>query len=165
MEFRISACPTVAKLSSTWQAWERVKTRPRRTPWRTLTLTTFHVVYKSFMNPSDPHQSIEDVDRGQGTQAGRGRPLHERRQDRPFASPEWPARADTGGHQPPASFRSAHRIKIVYGQDNGKTTLVSATLDNAEDEALTSAIGDLNWPKCDKAYVVKQFIVVNWPDG
>jgi hypothetical protein len=54
-----------------------------------------------------------------------------------------------------------HWIKIVFGQNKGRPLTVSTSLDNTEDGLLTSAIRGLRWPKSDKAYIVKQFIVIN----
>jgi len=37
---------------------------------------------------------------------------------------------------------------------------VSATLDNAEQQDLTSAIKALDWPRREEQYLVKEFIVI-----
>jgi hypothetical protein len=125
------------------------------------TLTTFHVVYKSFMNASDPHQTVETVPIGGSPRKLAMGDLYMR------GDPDAPV--DLSAMRPQIQDAISrldlsdepHWIKIVYGQDKGEPIMVSATLDNGEDEPLTSAIGALSWPKCDKAYIVKQFIVVN----
>jgi len=125
-------------------------------------LTTFHVVYKSFINSSDPHQTIEEVPIGGKARKMAMGDLYMRgdKQDHPIDLNAMRQPIRDAISRLPLSGQP-HWIKIVYGQDNGKLIVVSATLDNAEHESLTSAIRDLNWPKSEKAYVVKQFIVVN----
>lgn len=124
------------------------------------TLTTFHVVYKAFINADDPHMTIDLVPI-QGTErqvlAGdlfmRGaaesnfdlnqlRPeiMHCLKGLRLTAAPHW--------------------LKIVYGQNNSQATVVSATLDNVDDPELTTAIAGLPWPKREQFYMIKQFIVI-----
>lgn len=125
------------------------------------TLTTFHVVYKGFINPSDPHQTVEQVDiAGQTREMILG--------DIYMRGSESAEPIDLNAMRPqiqgaiaalPLS-KEPHWIKIVYGQANGQAGVVSATLDNEEHQALTSAIRGLNWPQQDGFFMVKQFIVV-----
>lgn len=125
------------------------------------TLTTFHVVYKGFINPSDPHQNVEPLPiNGASRELIMGDIL--------MRGGESVQNLDLSAMRP--HFRKAiaglslspqvHWIKIVYGQHNGAPVEVSATLDNREHPALTSAIKGLNWPKCDGFYLAKQFVVI-----
>lgn len=105
------------------------------------TLTTFHVVYKSFMNSSDPHQTVETVPIGGSPRKLAMGDLYMR------GDPDAPV--DLNAMRPQIQDAISrldlsdepHWIKIVYGQDKGEPIMVSATLDNGEDEPLTSAIG------------------------
>jgi hypothetical protein len=123
------------------------------------TLTTFHVVYKAYMNPQDEHQPVEKVQIG-GI-------------ERELLLGEFYAR---GGEDTPdlmpvsAQVRQlaidsslpagTHWIKIVYGQNEEKPIMVSATLDNGESAELTDKLGKLDWPKHKSFYLVKQFILI-----
>jgi uncharacterized protein DUF6348 len=125
------------------------------------TLSTFHVVYKAFMNSADPHQRVREVTiagqrremisgdlflRGsEGSQPIDLEPLRPQIQAAVVALP-----LSTGRHW----------IKIVYGQNAGEPITVAATLDNQDEHALTDAIGKLPWPKSDGFYMAKQFIVI-----
>ena len=53
-----------------------------------------------------------------------------------------------------------HWIKIVYGQNEKVPTIVAVTLDNNDESTLTEKIKQLDWPKHDGFYMVKQFIVI-----
>ena len=125
------------------------------------TASTFHVVYKAFMNPADPHQRSfkatvgnkqRDVLPGelylQGTQESQGLDFESLRPQIAAAIEALPL---TDG---------PHWIKIVYGQNAGQPITVAATLDNQDAQELTEAIGKLPWPKSDGFYMVKHFIVI-----
>jgi len=55
---------------------------------------------------------------------------------------------------------SPHWIKIVYSQHESKPMTVAATLDNGDHKGLTDAITALPWPRSDRFYMAKQFIVI-----
>ncbi len=125
------------------------------------TLTTFHVVYKGFINPADPHQTVEPVEI-----AGRKREML--MGDIYMKGSESAEPIDLNAMRPgiqgaiaslPLS-QEPHWIKIVYGHVDGQEPFVSAALDNEEHPALTSAIGRLDWPAREGFYMVKQFILV-----
>lgn len=125
------------------------------------TISTFHVVYKAFVNPNDPHQAVfnatidgttREVLPGdlylQGTEESQAIDFKPLRPQIAAAIEELPLSA------------GPHWIKIVYGHNAGEPILVAATLDNHDSQPLTDAIGKLNWPKSDGYYMAKQFIVV-----
>jgi hypothetical protein len=125
------------------------------------TLTTFHVVYKGFINADDPHMTIDsvvingvsrDVIAGdiymRGADSEKKLDLHAMRPQIQGALKNLPL------------ILGPHWIKVVYSQINGKPTTVAVTLDNADHPALTEAVKNLNWPRRNGFYMVKQFILV-----
>jgi hypothetical protein len=125
------------------------------------TLTTFHVLYKGFLNDADPHQKVETVAIG-----GQPRQLilgdiylrgQESKQPLDLNAMREPIRKALVGL---ALSGQPHWIKIVYSQVNEKPLTVAVTLDNGDQEALTEAIKRLPWPKRAEFYMAKQFIVV-----
>jgi hypothetical protein len=124
-------------------------------------LSTFHVLYRSFMNTADPHQTEE--------------PLQINGANRTLVSGDIFLRSTSTNDAPdlqelPAKIREAiatiplstapHWIKIVYAQIDARPSTVAVTLDNADHPALTRAIRDLPWPRQPGFYMAKQFIVV-----
>lgn len=125
------------------------------------TLSTFHVVYKAFMNPDDPHQSIQEVSiAGQKRQMLSG--------DLFLRGSEGSGSIDLEAMRPQIQAAivalplsdGPHWIKVVYGQNAGERIIVAATFDNQDQVALTETIGKLSWPKSDGFYMAKQFIVI-----
>lgn len=122
-------------------------------------LTTFHVVYKAFVNPADPHQTVKDL------VAGGPRKL--------FIGDLF-TRSDSTNSPNLASMRprleevirsvslgdGPHWMKIVYGHHLGKPTTVEVTLDNRTHVALTATVTDLNWPTYNGFYMAKEFMVI-----
>lgn len=124
-------------------------------------LTTSHVVYKAFMNPSDPHQRVKSVlingknrelFAGDMIQLGGGEggsidldSMSAQLQDLVAALPLGPG---------------PHWIKLIYSQHHNKPLIVSASLDNKDSTEATDALSKLKWPPRDDFYMVKQFIVV-----
>ena len=125
------------------------------------TLTTFHVVYKAFVNADDPHMTSATVPIGGADReviAGdifmRGSPSDE----------------EIDLHAMNAQIQGAlkavplapgpHWVKVVYSQDGGVPTAVAVTLDNAAHPGLTDAVKRLKWPPREGVYMAKQFIVV-----
>lgn len=124
-------------------------------------LTTFHPVYKSFINPEEPHTKEERV-----TINGAERRL---------VMGDVFMRGTAGGDPLDLETINAqvretlldlpidgepHWIKIVYFQEDGAPLEVAVTLDNGENEALAAAVAALEWPRRDGVYMVKQFIVI-----
>ena len=124
------------------------------------TLTTFHVVYKCFLNDADPHQEIK--------------PMHVGGVQRQVAFGDLYLRGSPGENIDLGKLRPAiedaiaeleldeqpHWIKIVYGQAEGKPITIAATLDNDDEPALTDTITTLDWPQTASFYMAKQFIVI-----
>ena len=125
------------------------------------TLSTFHVVYKSFMNPDDPHQTVERVAiNGETRQIIMGDIfMRGSESDEPIDLQTLRPQIQAAIVSLPLS-KQPHWIKIVYGQVDGDPMTVSAALDNEEHQSLTAAIEGLSWPIHDGFYMVKQFIVV-----
>jgi hypothetical protein len=124
------------------------------------TLTTFHVVYKALLNADDPHQTIQEITIG-------GKPRHVAFGDL-FLRGEQGTNSDLNAMRPSIEAALAglslsdqpHWIKIVYGQNEKVPTIVAVTLDNNDELSLTEKIKQLDWPKHDGFYMVKQFIVI-----
>jgi hypothetical protein len=125
------------------------------------TLTTFHVVYKGFINDADPHLKSTTV-------AINGVSRHLITGDifmRGTASDKkidlGPMRAEIQGALKSLPLTpEPHWLKIVYSQNNGKPMTVAVTLDNTDHPGLTDAVRRLNWPHTDGFYMAKQFIVI-----
>ncbi len=125
------------------------------------TVSTFHVIYRSFLNPGDPHQTGEKI-----SIKGRPRALvlgdtMTRSQGTNSAPDMLPVRE--GLRKLLASLPlspQTHWIKIVYANHHSKATLCAATLDNEDNPSLTEAVGKLAWPRQEEFYMVKQFMVV-----
>ena len=124
------------------------------------TLTTFHVVYKCFLNADDPHQTIKEMTIGGKQRQVAFGDL--------FLRGEQGTNSDLNALRPSIEEALAslslsdepHWIKIVYGQNAKTPTIVAVTLDNQDELALTEKIKGLDWPKHDGFYMVKQFIVI-----
>lgn len=122
-------------------------------------LTTFHPVYKSFINPSDPHQVIRQI-----VINGENREIIEGDIMMRGEIEENPLKLEDIQLQIREAIstlslsKETHWIKIVYSQINKEPMIVSATLDNYEDQTLTSTIKNLNWPRRDEFYMAKWFI-------
>ena len=124
-------------------------------------LTTAHVVYKAFMNPSDPHQRVKSVlingktrelFAGNMIQLGGGEngsidldSMSAQLQDLAASLPLGPG---------------SHWIKLIYSQHHGKPLVVSASLDNNDSAQATEVLNKLKWPVRDEFYMVKQFTIV-----
>ncbi|MGQ9780474.1 MAG: DUF6348 family protein [Bacillota bacterium] len=124
-------------------------------------LTTFHPIYRSFINPEDPHQYVEQI-----LINGRQRELVMGNVYMRGGTDGDPAEIDALRAQLRRALVSLpigegpHWIKIVYFQLNGKAVTLAATLDNREDRALTEALAGLDWPRRGRTYMLKQFIVI-----
>ncbi len=125
------------------------------------TLTTFHVVYKGFINAADPHMTmttvaINGVSREvitgdilmRGTAESQNIDLNAMRAEIRGVLKNLPL---TPG---------PHWIKIVYSQNNGEPLTVAVSLDNADHPDMTEAVKGLKWPLREGFYMAKQFIVI-----
>lgn len=125
------------------------------------TLTTFHVVYKGFINDADPHMKAEKIVVG-----GQQRELIAG--DFYMRGGQSFEKLDMDGVQKQIKEAVArlplapapHWIKIVYAQNDGQSMTVSVTLDNAGHPELTAAVEQMPWPKVKEFYLAKQFLVV-----
>src|SRR5580765_328235 len=124
-------------------------------------LSTFHVVYRSFLNPNDPHQSEQkSTINGQPRILVLGDTLT--RSQTTNSSPDmFPFRdrfREILASQPLSS--QTHWIKIIYANYHSNVMQCTVTLDNEGSPTLTDAVKNLPWPKQDEFYMVKQFVVV-----
>jgi hypothetical protein len=124
-------------------------------------LTTFHPIYKAFMNAEDPHQRVDTfpVD-GKDRQLLRGNLIW-----RGTSSPEQAEIDAIADRLRDLMFQQhfatgPHWVKVVYSQAKGKPMTVEVTRDNTVDDALTAAVTQLPWPAREEFYMAKQFIVV-----
>jgi hypothetical protein len=123
--------------------------------------TTFHVIYRSFINPSDPHQEEEPiVVHGVKRSLVRGPMIARTYGDA--------GTLDVSSIEPQIAklvstlslSADPHWLKLVYSQATGVPDTVDVTLDNEAMPELTRAVRALPWPKSAGLYIIKQFIVV-----
>ncbi len=121
----------------------------------------FHVIYRSYMNPNDPHQTEEKI-----TIGGRPRLLvlgdaMTRTGSTNSSLDIFPLRDGFRKDVSAASLsQQTHWIKIVYGNHHSRATVCAVTLDNEDSPLLTEAVKALPWPKQEEFYLAKQFMVV-----
>jgi Family of unknown function (DUF6348) len=124
-------------------------------------VTTFHPVYKAFINADDPHMESETIEiDGKSRELIMGDLYLRRPQDS----------AETDLNEMRSQIRDAlkslklssepHWIKLVYLQIDNQPKTVSVTVDNGENRALTDQIAKLKWPQSEGFYIAKQFIVI-----
>ncbi len=124
-------------------------------------ISTFHVIYGSYMNPNDPHQTEEKI-----TIGGRPRLLvlgdtMTRTGSTNSSLDIFPLRDGFRKVVSAASLsEQTHWIKIVYGNHHSRPTVCAVTLDNEDSPLLTEAVKALPWPKQEEFYLAKQFMVV-----
>ena len=124
-------------------------------------LTTFHVVYKGFINFDDPHLESTKMTIG-------GKEREVLLGDIFLRSNSSEERIDLSGIRPQIEAlleksnlsSELHWIKIVYAQRDGTPMMVSASTDNAENQSLAEQVTRLDWPSAPVFYMSKQFIVV-----
>lgn len=122
-------------------------------------MSTFHVVYSCFMNPSDTHMSHENVKIGGsdrvlttgGIFAMGGEDLPD------FAAVSDQIRDELCKMDLP---EGTHWLKVVYGRHQHGVIVEAVTLDNEDFDAMTSRLKTLDWPATDNFYLAKQFLVV-----
>jgi hypothetical protein len=123
-------------------------------------LTTFHVVYKSFMNPADPHLTVSRIEMdGRQRELVMGDILLTGSPGEPMDVNPMRAKVQAAVgllHLP----EGPHWIKVVYAQVDGRPMTAAATVDNEGHEQLTAAIEQLGWPRRDGFYMAKQFLVL-----
>ena len=122
-------------------------------------LTTFHVVYRSFMNPADTHQKVHEVTISGAKREMMMGDIFVRGSQEQLDFEEVRAQIRTNICELPLS-RRPHWIKIVGGMVPGKPMFLSAAVDNQEHENLTAALKPVQWPVSGHGYMVKEFIVV-----
>lgn len=125
------------------------------------TLTTFHVVHRAFIDFNDPHMTSSTIKiNGEDRELIAGDILMRGQADGKNVDLNG-MRAEINRVLAKAPIgRGSHWIKIVYCNMNGEPGTVSATLDNAEDQSMTDAVRNLNWPRQKEFYMAKQFIVI-----
>ena len=124
-------------------------------------LTTFHVVYRSFLNPADPHQTEKTVTiNGQPRVLVMGDTITRRvgTNKIPGLSELQPRFQELLSSLPLSP--QTHWMKIVYAQQHSKIEICAVTLDNEGNDTLTEAVQKLPWPMQEDFYMVKQFVVV-----
>jgi hypothetical protein len=125
------------------------------------TLTTFHVVYKGFINPDDPHLKVTTVEiNGAGREVIAGDILMQGSASEKQINLNVMRDEIQGALKSISLTPEPHWIKIVYSQRDGNPMLVAVTMDNVDQAEMTEAVKRLNWPRADGAYMAKQFIVV-----
>jgi hypothetical protein len=125
------------------------------------TLTTFHVIYKSFMNADDSHISMTTIPVG-----GKDREvvagdilMRGTITDQNFDSGELRKQV-LGVLKDIPLGPGPHWTKIVYSQNEGKPMTVAVTMDNGEHADFQNRIMQLKWPNQQGFYMAKQFIVI-----
>lgn len=120
-------------------------------------LTTFHVVYKSFMNSADPLQTVEPVELANGKREmimgdilTRGDQVDLKGMREKIKAAVAKLKLSPGPHW----------IKIVYSRINNEPKTVAVMVDNQDELKLTQDIKELTWPDSASFYMCKQFIVI-----
>jgi hypothetical protein len=124
-------------------------------------LSTFHVVYRSFLNRNDAHQTEQKLTiNGQPRVLVLGDTMT--RSQTTNSSPDmFPLRdrfREILASQPLSP--QTHWIKIIYANHHSNVMECAVTLDNEGSPTLSEAVKNLPWPKQEEFYMVKQFLVV-----
>jgi hypothetical protein len=124
-------------------------------------LTTFHVVYKGFINDADPHMKSTNMQiNGANREVITGDILTRgTASDKKFDFNSMREEIQGTLRNLPLT-PEPHWLKVVYSQNNGKPATVAVTLDNVDHPGLTEAVTRLRWPSSDSFYLAKQFIVI-----
>lgn len=160
MEFRITL-PDRREIVEFVAGIGEDETAAREDSMKNFILSTFHVIYKSFLNPEDPHQMIETVAIDGADRAVVAGTLYMRTNKELDATQ---MKTITEGIKEALRRQHfdgrPHWVKIVYGQNEGKPMTLAATCDNRDDAALHAAAQRIAWPVRDEFYMAKQFIVI-----
>lgn len=124
-------------------------------------LTTFHPIYRAFINPKDPHQAAEVIEMaGVKREALFGNLMLMGNAE--LTQSEMDASAlDIRGlilKHPPDN--RVHWFKIVFAQRDGQVVTSAVTMDNVDHPALSRELPSLPWSKKNGFYMAKQFIIV-----
>jgi len=125
-------------------------------------LTTFHPIYKCFINPSDPHQALHDLKMADGSvrEVAMGDLYCRGAKDQKELGLDSKQDAIKSLVGTLKVTPGPHWIKVVYGDSGSKAVTVSATVDNSEDADLTARLNGLPWPHTGSFYMVKEFIII-----
>ena len=124
-------------------------------------ISTFHVIYKSFLNQDDPHQQVEPL-----VLDGKKRELYRGNMyllsNGPLDAPVKEAINRRLQEFPSQLHLSAgpHWVKLVYSQVKGKALTVAVTVDNEDDAPLTRLVAGQAWPPAESVYMAKQFMII-----
>ncbi|MCA9170782.1 MAG: hypothetical protein KDB23_24055 [Planctomycetales bacterium] len=123
------------------------------------TISTFHVIYSSFMNLDDPHMTHDRVQisgadcmvtsGGMFALGGEGLPEFSEVSQQILDAV---CRLDL--------TEGTHWMKVVYGRHQDEVLAAAATLDNEDLDAMSSQLSSFNWPETDGFYLAKQFFVI-----
>jgi len=158
VEFTVRLLPSQRKITEFVAGIGKTEEEAIKDALLNFTLTTLHVVYKGFINADDPHMTIDSVVIDGVSRDVIAGDLYMRSEKKPDLHAMRAQIQDALKNLPLTA--GPHWIKVVYGQINSKPTTVAVTLDNADHPDLTEAVKNLNWPRRDGFYMVKQFILV-----
>ena len=134
----------------------RTREAARQACLENFTLSTFHVIYKAFLNQADPHMELYRFRQGKLSRicvAGELVSMGDGTTPRLSAKLERQIREVLLRH----TFRPGpHTAKIVYVPGLAS----SVAIDGREQPALAEALKKLAWPKTAKPYMAKQFVVI-----
>lgn len=120
-------------------------------------ISTFHVIYKAFLNPTDTHQDVYRFRQGKSNRvyvAGQLVSMGDGSAPRLNAKLETEIRTVVLKHP---FGPGPHAVKVVYMPGVAS----SLTVDGQEQPKLADALKQLHWPKSAKPYMAKQFAVVH----
>jgi hypothetical protein len=125
-------------------------------------LTTFHPIYKCFINPTDSHQLVHSLKMADGSvrEVALGDLYCRDQKDRHGIDLKKMQAEIKDLVTTLSPSTGAHWLKVVYGDSGSKAITVSATLDNNESADLTARLKALPWPHTGSFYMVKEFIII-----
>lgn len=124
-------------------------------------VTTFHVVHKAFMDPSDPHLIAKTIsNQGQTREVILGDTYLREGVATSDIHLEDFREATLKMLEATPIPEGMHWVKILYLQQENVAKTVVVTLDYENHQAMTEAVGRFPWPRRKEFYLVKQFLVV-----